>query len=299
MTYPASASPGVYPPASSPRTAARCSRSRARQGGGQRRRTMPQPVAVRGQFDSGAPKGHQQRGEFVGVRVHSSPQPSPGPLCAPASPFCANPSGLAFVGESGALWGIDHTHRPLAAFHQESDPRDRPELPFETSIERPGADRSRLERSMSGFHRPVACLLVLVQALMAAGLGPRALCRDPDGSTCVDSALSPCCCHRHQESPCCGEDGCDEASPADAGRTHLASACQCVCTPVLGQLLGVQRTATKATLDVATGSDAIAVDTAFPTVAWVPAARNWRLPLRTGPPGRSGLAHLGTVILRL
>lgn len=51
-----------------------------RQVGGQVRRAMPQPARVgrvRGQFDPRQPKGQQQRGEFVGVRVHSSPQPSP------------------------------------------------------------------------------------------------------------------------------------------------------------------------------------------------------------------------------
>ncbi len=47
---------------------------------GQVRGAMPQPARVgrvRGQFDPRQPEGQQQRGEFVGVRVHSSAQPSP------------------------------------------------------------------------------------------------------------------------------------------------------------------------------------------------------------------------------
>jgi hypothetical protein len=61
-----------------------------RQVGGQVRRAMPQPARVgrvRGQFDPRPYKGHQQRGEFVGVRVHSSPQPPPASVAvSPVSP---------------------------------------------------------------------------------------------------------------------------------------------------------------------------------------------------------------------
>ena len=58
-----------------------------RQVGGQVRRTMPQPIPVGRQFDPRQPKGQQQRGEFVGVRVHSSPQPPPASVAvSPVSP---------------------------------------------------------------------------------------------------------------------------------------------------------------------------------------------------------------------
>ncbi len=152
---------------------------------------------------------------------------------------------------------------------------------------------------MPGFRRLVACLLVLSQALVAAGMGPRALCRDPDGSTCVDSVLSPCCCHRQQEVPCCGEDGCDETAPAETRPTQMAAACQCVCTPVAAQPLVVQRGDVKASVDHVTGVDAVVAVAAFEVMAWPTVALIPCGPWRTGPPGRSALNHLDSVILRL
>lgn len=150
---------------------------------------------------------------------------------------------------------------------------------------------------MPGCHGLIACLLVLVQTVMVAGLGPRALCRDPDGSTCVDSVLSPCCCHEHRESVCCGADGCDETGPADICGPEIAPGCQCQCTPVAPQPL--IQAGTKAHLELASGSDAIRVAAAIPMLAWASATRNWCGPLRTGPPGPSRRAHLDSVILRL
>jgi hypothetical protein len=152
---------------------------------------------------------------------------------------------------------------------------------------------------MTDFRRLVACLLVLTQALVAAGLGPRALCRDPNGSTCVDSVLSPCCCHRQQEVPCCGEDGCGESLSAEIGSPQIASVCQCVCTPVAAQPLVVQQTDVKASLDHVTGFDAVVAVATLPVMPWPMVALSRCGPLRTEPPGCSALSHLDSVILRL
>jgi hypothetical protein len=149
-----------------------------------------------------------------------------------------------------------------------------------------------------GFHSVIACLLIVCQAFIGAGFGPRALCRDPDGSTCVDSILTPCCCHRQPDAPCCGDDECDETTTSAVCEPGVNSCCQCVCTPVTAQPL-IAQAGTKAHIGFSADTHAAVVHVALPPMPCLSAVHNWCGPFRTGPPGRSHLAQLDSVILRL
>jgi hypothetical protein len=150
---------------------------------------------------------------------------------------------------------------------------------------------------MSALYRIIACLLITAQALVGAGLGPRAVCKDPDGSTCVDSVLSPCCCHRQQHDPCCVEEEAERLPVQHAGQPQLAAACQCICAPVAQpNLLRPTNGNNRLTLDVAgTAVTALALPAMTPLAPWPERGR----PVWTGPPRARALAHLDCVILRL
>jgi len=142
----------------------------------------------------------------------------------------------------------------------------------------------------------IVSLLVLAQALVGAGLGPRALCRDPDGSVCIDSVLTPCCCHRVTAVRCCDDDQSAGACPDDEQGPRLSSACQCDCTPVSASPVVTHNDRTKAQ------EDRPQVDrAAVPVEIWRPSLPALRAPglLNTGPPRLAVLDHLDSVILRL
>lgn len=148
------------------------------------------------------------------------------------------------------------------------------------------------------FRRLIACMLVLLQSLVAAGLGPRSICQDPDGSMRVDSALAPCCCHRQHEADCCDEDQPNQTLPADATLLSAGSSCRCVCTPVRTQPSVVQRTSMKATQDHVAVYPIIAVAN-IPATPLASTVCNHGHLFRTGPPGHTALDQLNSVILRL
>lgn len=153
--------------------------------------------------------------------------------------------------------------------------------------------------SMPGFRHLVACLLILCQALVAGGLGPRAFCRDPGGSTCFDSVLSPCCCHRHQDVPCCEDDGCNESATSKSAPQRMSAACRCDCTPIATDPSVVHRAEVKANIDHVSSPYALLAVFTPPMTPWSPTALDCCQLLRTGPPVHSALAHLDSVILRL
>lgn len=139
-------------------------------------------------------------------------------------------------------------------------------------------------------------LIVLAQALVGAGLGPRALCRDRDGSLRIDSALSPCCCNRAAAVPCCvDEEGAAGCSDGEQGFRSTA-ACQCNCTPISAQPVISQIQRTSAQADQPQVGFAVA-----PVETWRIAWSAMRVPaqLNTGPPRFPELNHLDGVILRL
>ncbi|MBL8765280.1 MAG: hypothetical protein JNM07_13530 [Phycisphaerae bacterium] len=151
---------------------------------------------------------------------------------------------------------------------------------------------------MSPVRLLISVLLILVQGMNL--LGPRAICRDPDGSVCYDSPLSPCCCKAHCGPACC-DDGCDEdkADPHHQS-TVSAAGCGCVCTPVAADAQISAPTREKAAADVK-AFDLGVQPFALLASHWVPPARIWCGTLAAGPPGggRFALTHLDTVILRL
>ena len=143
--------------------------------------------------------------------------------------------------------------------------------------------------------RHIALLLVVAQSFAALGFGPRAICHDPDGSSCTDSAASPCCCFEHRGPACCDDQNTDGPAPAQL----VAAGCGCVHTPIADQPFVARHRDVKRDLGLATMHAAALPHVVLRTHVLPSPACAWRGPKGVGPPGGSGLAHIDTVILRL
>jgi hypothetical protein len=148
-----------------------------------------------------------------------------------------------------------------------------------------------------GSYRIIALVLMLAQALIGTGVGPRAMCWDADGSMCVDSVLSPCCCHRDHSTTCC-EDEASEHRACDASNpSGRLSNCQCVCSPVATQPTISHDSGLRAKVDADFGVAVMVVSHPL-WIATTSESNRYGSVLWTGPPSQS-LRHLNSVILRL
>ena len=149
---------------------------------------------------------------------------------------------------------------------------------------------------MRRLSRPIALLLALVQAFVAGGLGPRSHCQDPDGSACIDSVLTPCCCHEQRQEACCDDQARVTAAPPETARPGLADGCACICKPVAAQAVAVRSAGVRANFAHTIDLSAVVVAPAF-SPPWTSAT-----PVRCArvePHRGATLRHLDTVILRL
>lgn len=110
----------------------------------------------------------------------------------------------------------------------------------------------------------IAVLLVVTQLAAALGLGPRSVCTRPDGSSEIESILTPCCCAREQGPPCCGDD--DETEPVRssavngercrmAGGAALDARCGCRNSPLHSETLVVRGGRAADSIPALTGSN--------------------------------------------
>jgi len=130
---------------------------------------------------------------------------------------------------------------------------------------------------MSSIRPLIVFLVIVAQIASALGAAPRAICECLDGSTCTDSAISPCCCNDRQEPACCDH--------------------RCVDTPIPPQpVLAASGAGASDRLLAVPGHGAhlIAVVHTPPSMLMAPARCGMAV-----PPIVSTLRHLHTVVMRL
>lgn len=149
---------------------------------------------------------------------------------------------------------------------------------------------STLCRTMHRTRHVIALLLVIAQGFIASGLGPRAQCRRPDGSTSVASVLTPCCCETYRGPQCCDDE--DEPTGRGEGGPVVLGHCGCMDTPISAQPVIVAHGDGKVGIAQSVHMHAALLPTPTAGPSWV------LLPV-AGPPCGSYFAYLDSVILRL